>query len=62
MKQYKVSATLDAAKGIVISYKISVDSPTPDLEKLKERAMINFNDATEKLVRFNQIEIKEIEG
>lgn len=62
MKQYKVSATLDTAKGIVISYKISVDSPTPDLEKLKERAMINFNDATEKLVRFNQIEIKEIEG
>lgn len=62
MKQYKVSATLDAAKGIVISYKISVDSPTPDLKKLKERAMINFNDATEKLVRFNQIEIKEIRG
>lgn len=60
MKQYELSATLDVAKGIVISYKISVENSTPDLESLKQRAMVHFNDATEKLVKFNQIEIKEI--
>ena len=66
MKQYELSATLDVAKGIVISYKVSVENPTSDLENLekalKQRAVVNFNDATEKLVGFNQIEIKEIRG
>ena len=66
MKQYELSATLDIIKGIVISYKVSVENPTSDLENLKkalkQRAVINFNNATEKLVNFNQIEIKEIKG
>ena len=66
MKQYELSATLDITKGIVISYKVSVENPTSDLENLKkalkQRAVVNFNNATEKLVDFNQIEIKEIKG
>ena len=66
MKHYELSATLDITKGIVISYKVSVENPTSDLENLKkalkQRAVVNFNDATEKLVNFNQIEIKEIKG
>ena len=64
MKQYELSAVLNVAKGIVISYKVSVENGTQDLESLekalKQRAVVNFNDATEKLVNFNQIEIKEI--
>ncbi len=64
MKQYELSATLNVAKGIVISYRVSVGNHTQDLESLekalKQRAVVNFNDATEKLVNFNQIEIKEI--
>lgn len=66
MKQYELSATLDTIKGIVISYRVSVENPTSDLENLekalKQRAVVNFNNATEKLVGFNQIEIKEIKG
>lgn len=66
MKQYELSATLDITKGIVISYKVSVENPTSDLENLKkalkQRAVVNFNNATEKLVGFNQIKIKEIKG
>ena len=66
MKQYELSATLDAAKGIVISYRVSVENGTSNLEQLekalKTRAVVNFNDATEKLVSLNQIEIKEIRG
>ena len=66
MKQYELSATLDGTKGIVISYKITVENPTPDLEKLekalKTRAVVNFNNATEQLITFSQIKIKEIKG
>lgn len=66
MKQYELSATLNMVKGIVISYRVSVENPTQDLKNLekalKQRAVVNFNDATEKLVSFNQIEIKEIKG
>ena len=66
MKQYELSATLDITKGIIISYRVSVENPTPDLEQLeralKTRAVVNFNNATEKLVGFNQIKIKEIKG
>ena len=66
MKQYELSATLDTIKGIVISYRVSVENPISDLENLekalKQKAVVNFNNATEKLVGFNQIEIKEIKG
>lgn len=66
MKQYELSATLDVTKGIVISYRVTVENPTPNLEQLekalKTRAVVNFNDATEKLVGLNQIKIKEIRG
>lgn len=64
MKQYELSATLNVAKGIKISYRVSVENGTSNIEQLekalKQRAVVNFNDATEKLVSFNQIEIKEI--
>ena len=66
MKQYELSATLDETKGIVISYRASVENPGVDLETLKkalkERAVVHFNDATEKLIGLNQIEIKEVKG
>ena len=66
MKQYELSATLNVAKGIKISYRVSVENGTSNIEQLekalKQRAVVNFNDATEKLVNFNQIEIKEIRG
>lgn len=66
MKYYELSATLDVAKGIKISYRVSVENGTSNIEQLekalKQRAVVNFNDATEKLVGFNQIEIKEIRG
>ena len=68
MKQYELSATLDGTKGIVISYRVTVENqnPTLNLEQLekalKTRAVVNFNNATEKLVGFNQIKIKEIKG
>lgn len=64
MKQYELSVTLNVAKGIKISYRVSVENGTSNIEQLekalKQRAVVNFNDATEKLVSFNQIEIKEI--
>ena len=66
MKQYELSATLNVAKGIVISYRVTVENGISNIEQLekalKQRAVVNFNDATEKLVSFNQIEIKEIRG
>ena len=66
MKYYELSATLDVAKGIKISYRVSVENGTSNIEQLekalKQRAVVNFNDATEKLVGFNQTEIKEIRG
>ena len=68
MKQYELSATLDVTKGIVISYRVTVENqnPTLNLEQLekalKTRAVVNFNNATEKLVGLNQIKIKEIKG
>lgn len=68
MKQYELSATLDITKGIVISYRVTVENqnPTLNLEQLekalKTRAVVNFNNATEKLVGLNQIKIKEIKG
>ena len=66
MKQYELFATLDVTKGIVISYRVTVENGTSNLEQLekalKTRAVVNFNNATEKLVGLNQIEIKEIRG
>lgn len=66
MKQYELSATLDGTKGIVISYRVTVENGTQNLENLekalKQRAVVNFNNATEKLIGLNQIEIKEVKG
>ena len=64
MKKYKVSAKLNKVKGIDISYNVEVQSPTPDTEALehalKSRAVVDFNDATEKLVSFKQIILEEL--
>lgn len=66
MKQYELSALLDGTKGIVISYRVTVENPTPDLESLeralKTRAVVNFNNATETLIGLSQVKIKEIKG
>lgn len=50
MKQYELSALLDGTKGIVISYRVSVENPTPDLEQL-EKALKTRRKPMEK-VRF----------
>ena len=64
MKKYKVSAKINETKNIEISYNVEVHHPTPDIKvlehALKSRAVVDFNDATEKLVSFKQIILEEL--
>ena len=64
MKKYRVSAELDKTKNIRIGYDVEVHHPNPNTEvlerALKGRAVIDFNDATEKLVTFKQIIVEEL--
>lgn len=56
MKKYKMYANL--GNGITISYIIESDRP---IAELKNKAVVDFNNATEKLVNFKKIKVKPID-
>ena len=55
MKKYKLYANL--GNGITISYIVESDRP---IDELKNKAVIDFNNATEELVNFNKIKVRNL--
>ena len=55
MKKYRLSA--DLGNGITISYIVESDRP---IDELKNKAVVDFNNATEKLVDFNKIKVRNL--
>lgn len=55
MKRYKLYANL--GNGITISYIVESDRP---IDELKNKAVVDFNNATEELVNFNKIKIRNL--
>jgi hypothetical protein len=56
MKKYRMYANL--GNGITISYIIESDK---SIDELKNQAVVDFNNATEKLVNFKKIKVKPID-
>ena len=55
MKKYKLYANL--GNGITISYIVESDRP---INELKNKAVVDFNNATEELVNFNKIKVRNL--
>ena len=56
MKKYRMYANL--GNGITISYIVESDRP---IEELKNKAVVDFNNATEELVNYKKIKVKTID-
>lgn len=55
MKKYRMYANL--GNGITISYIVESDRP---IDELKNKAVVDFNNATEELVNFNKIKVRNL--
>jgi hypothetical protein len=55
MRKYELYA--DLGNGITISYTVKSNKP---IEELKNKAVVDFNNATEELVNFKKIKVKPI--
>ena len=56
MKKYRLYA--DLGNGITISYTVKSNK---SIDELKNKAVVDFNDATEELVNFKKIKVKTID-
>jgi hypothetical protein len=55
MRKYELYA--DLGNGITISYTVKSNKP---IKELKNKAVVDFNNATEELVNFKKIKVKPI--